>query len=78
MKKIMSIVLVLTMLMSLAISMTSVNAAVDVEAAQSTASSYDVHIEGNLVIGQTLTAEYTYYDEGGKPEIANGAQYQWY
>lgn len=38
----------------------------------------DVHITGNFVDGETLTAHYTYYDEAGIPEDTEGVKYQWY
>ncbi len=38
----------------------------------------NVHITGNFVEGETLTAHYTYYDEAGIPEDTEGVKYQWY
>lgn len=53
-------------------------AAMPVKAAASSAGAIDVHITGNFVVGQTLTAEYTYYDPEGLPEDVDGVEYRWY
>lgn len=44
----------------------------------STASAVDVHIIGHFSPGQTLTAEYTYFDPLGLEEVPGSVKYQWY
>lgn len=64
-----------SLILSVLICLTLPNA---VSAAGSTASAYDVYISGNFVPGETLTANYTYYDPNGCAEAADTVEYTWY
>lgn len=60
------------LLMSMAVGTT-----VSFAATTSTATVTDVYATGNWVVGQTVTAHYTYYDPSGKPQVGD-ASIQWY
>lgn len=66
--------LILAMLMILSIC----PVAMAEDAAVSTASAYDVHIKGNFIGGETLTAHYTYYNSAEKAEDTTKTVYTWY
>lgn len=76
MKKMKALLITLVLLMNLAVGVCPTFAAETTET--STASAYDVHITGNFVVGQTLTAHYTYYDEGDCAETTDSVVYTWY
>lgn len=61
------------MMMSVTVGFVGVSAA-----AESTARATDVYASGNWVVGQTVSANYTYYDATGKAEIENSVEIQWY
>lgn len=76
MKKMKALLITLVLLMNLAVGVCPTFAAETTET--STASAYNVHITGNFVVGQTLTAHYTYFDENDCPEITDSVKYTWY
>ncbi len=74
MKRILSIFcIVAVLMMSMATGTVFVSAATT-----STASATDVYASGNWMIGETVSANYTYYDPSGKAETADSVAIQWY